>query len=156
MDITSKYYPISFDPALVRGMGYYTGPIFEIVSEEFKGSIAGGGRYDNLLNKFQDIPIPAVGFSIGFERIIAILKERNFEIPNRQIKIALIVLETEFMEKAVQFSNRLIEQGNIVSIYYFNKNKIGKRVKSLENNGYTNIQIIDKDITINNFVDRLS
>jgi histidyl-tRNA synthetase len=70
IDIVSKYYPIEFDPTLVRGMGYYTGAIFEVQSSEFKGSLGGGGRYDNLLNKYQNDPIPAVGFSIGFERIV--------------------------------------------------------------------------------------
>ena len=66
-------YKIKFDISLVRGQGYYTGTVFEIVSDKFKGSIAGGGRYDNLIGKFTGENIPAVGFSIGFERIFSLL-----------------------------------------------------------------------------------
>ena len=68
-------YKIKFDISLVRGQGYYTGTVFEIVSDKFKGSIAGGGRYDNLIGKFTGENIPAVGFSIGFERIFSLLTE---------------------------------------------------------------------------------
>ena len=53
---------------LVRGQGYYTGTVFEVESLDFNSSIAGGGRYDNLIGKFLKEQIPAVGFSIGFEK----------------------------------------------------------------------------------------
>ena len=56
IDVVSAYYPVEFDPTLVRGMGYYTGAIFEVQSSEFKGSLGGGGRYDTLLNKYQNDP----------------------------------------------------------------------------------------------------
>ncbi|MFT9495025.1 histidine--tRNA ligase [Anaerosolibacter sp.] len=147
IDTTGKYYSIIFDPTLVRGMGYYTGPIFEIVSDEFKGSIAGGGRYDNLLSKFQNESIPAVGFSIGFERIIGILKERGFTIPNQKRKIALVVLDEMFAEKAIDLSESLIAQGNIVVIHYLNKKKLGKKMDALEKDGYEIIQIVDEETT---------
>ncbi|WP_245931593.1 histidine--tRNA ligase [Actinokineospora auranticolor] len=62
-----------FDPTLVRGMGYYTGQIFEIVHPASSGSIAGGGRYDKLIGRSLGRDVPACGFSIGFERIIDIL-----------------------------------------------------------------------------------
>lgn len=84
ISIVSKYYPISFDATLVRGMGYYTGAIFEIQSNEFKGSLGGGGRYDTLLNKFQNDPIPAVGFSIGFERIVDLLKTKEIKVSKKK------------------------------------------------------------------------
>ena len=61
---------LEFDPTLVRGMGYYTGTIFEVSMEGFGGSVAGGGRYDKLIGKFTGVDTPACGFSIGFERII--------------------------------------------------------------------------------------
>lgn len=151
IDTTGKYYSIIFDPTLVRGMGYYTGPIFEIVSDEFKGSIAGGGRYDNLLSKFQNESIPAVGFSIGFERIIGILKERGFTIPNQKRKIALVVLDEMFAEKAIDLSESLIDQGNIVVIHYLNKKKLGKKMDALEKDGYEIIQIVDAETTDESF-----
>ncbi|MBB6214054.1 histidyl-tRNA synthetase [Anaerosolibacter carboniphilus] len=152
MDVTAKYYSILFDPTLVRGMGYYTGPIFEVVSDEFKGSIAGGGRYDNLLSKFQNESVPAVGFAIGFERIVAILKERGFTIPKRdKRKIALIVLDETFTDKAIALSESLIAQENIAAIHYVNKKKLGKKIEALEKEGYEKIQIVDENTTEESF-----
>ena len=61
---------LEFDPFLVRGMGYYTGTIFEIVHPESPGSLGGGGRYDGMIGRFLGVDVPAAGFSIGFERIV--------------------------------------------------------------------------------------
>ena len=69
---------------LVRGQGYYTGTVFEVESLDFNSSIAGGGRYDNLIGKFLKEQIPAVGFSIGFERIYSILMEKHIKQKNRK------------------------------------------------------------------------
>src|SRR6267142_2211754 len=66
-----------FDPTLVRGMGYYTGTIFEAVMPGFSGSVAGGGRYDRMIGKLLGREVPACGFSIGFERLVGILGERG-------------------------------------------------------------------------------
>lgn len=82
--------PIVFDPTLVRGMGYYTGTIFEVSMEGFSGSVAGGGRYDKMIGKFTGTDVPACGFSIGFERIIAILTDQKFKIPNQRSKKAFL------------------------------------------------------------------
>ncbi len=68
---------IVFDPILVRGMDYYTGPVYEAVVEGYPSAILGGGRYDGLIGQFAGKPIPAVGCSIGFERILSILQERK-------------------------------------------------------------------------------
>jgi len=59
-----------FDPFLVRGMGYYTGTIFEIAHPDFAYSLGGGGRYDGMIGRFLGTEVPAVGFSIGFERLV--------------------------------------------------------------------------------------
>ncbi|WP_253860026.1 histidine--tRNA ligase [Prauserella alba] len=64
-----------FDPTLVRGMGYYTGHIFEVAAPDAAGSVAGGGRYDNLIGRSLGTDVPACGFSIGFERIVDLLSE---------------------------------------------------------------------------------
>lgn len=98
---------ISFDLSLVRGQGYYTGPVFEIVSDEFNGAIAGGGRYDNLIGKFTRENVPAVGFSIGFERIYSILSNRNNSVTYRNKRIAFIYNKsdnyTDVLMKAATF-----------------------------------------------------
>lgn len=91
-------YKVIFDPSLVRGQGYYTGTVFEIESVEFRGAIAGGGRYDNLIGKFIRQDVPAVGISIGFERIFSILMSQNFQIPDQKQKIALFYEPSEFGE----------------------------------------------------------
>ncbi len=70
---------MSFNPTLVRGMGYYTGTIFEIKTEAFSSSVGGGGRYDKMVGKFTGQDVPAVGFSIGFERIMTVLMEDGLE-----------------------------------------------------------------------------
>ncbi|WP_375406741.1 histidine--tRNA ligase [uncultured Amnibacterium sp.] len=66
-----------FDPTLVRGMGYYTGTIFEIAHPSSTSSLGGGGRYDGMIGRFLDREVPAVGFSIGFERIVDLLPDRT-------------------------------------------------------------------------------
>jgi len=65
--------PLVFDPFLVRGMGYYTGTIFELAHPSVDYSLGGGGRYDGMIGRFLGQQVPAVGFSIGFERIVDLL-----------------------------------------------------------------------------------
>ncbi len=135
IDIVSKYYPIEFDSTLVRGMGYYTGAIFEIQSDEFKGSLGGGGRYDTLLNKFQNDLVPAVGFSIGFERIVDLLMEKNIDISDKE-KIAYIYCDESFLEKAIALSRAEENNEKVVSIFNSKRNKLGKKINRLEKEGF--------------------
>ncbi len=72
---------MAYCPSLVRGQGYYTGMVFEITCPQFSGAVAGGGRYDNMVGKFLGTQVPAVGFSIGFERVCGILLEQGYQIP---------------------------------------------------------------------------
>lgn len=83
-------FKIEFEPSLVRGMGYYTGPIFEIRYPGYNYSVAGGGRYDKMVGKMSGRDVPACGFSIGFERIIGILSDKQFVPPSTVERIALI------------------------------------------------------------------
>ena len=81
-------FEITFDPTLVRGMSYYTGTIFEIAIPQFGGSCGGGGRYDKMVGKFTGKDVPACGFSIGFERIVTILKDHaqgSFKLPEGSV-----------------------------------------------------------------------
>ena len=84
-------FKIVFDPTLVRGMSYYTGPIFEIAMDEFGGSVGGGGRYDEMIGKFTGNDTCACGFSIGFERIVMLLLERDYQIPSTAVKKAYLI-----------------------------------------------------------------
>jgi len=143
IDIVKPYYPISFDPTLVRGMGYYTGAIFEVQSSEFKGSLGGGGRYDNLLSKFQNDPVPAVGFSIGFERIVDLLKSKDYSVPGQE-KVALVFVDDESLAKAVELSQAYGKENKITSIYQVKRNKLGKKIKRLEGEGFQEVIVVDK------------
>jgi histidyl-tRNA synthetase len=71
--------PLVFDPFLVRGMGYYTGTIFELAHPSVDYSLGGGGRYDGMIGRFLGQQVPAVGFSIGFERIVDLLPDADTE-----------------------------------------------------------------------------
>ncbi|SHJ70716.1 histidyl-tRNA synthetase [Anaerobranca californiensis DSM 14826] len=146
IEAVGRDYTIEFEPSLVRGMGYYTGPIFEIVSDEFNSSIAGGGRYDNLLTKFQKETIPAVGMSIGFERIIQILKDRGFQIPGKGKKVAILVGEYQKLEKAEELAQKYIEEGHIASIFSIvgvSPNKISKKVNSFIKQGFNDVVVVE-------------
>ncbi len=114
-----------FDPSLVRGMSYYTGTIFEISCEGYNFAIAGGGRYDEMVGKFSGQKVPACGFSLGFERIITILKDRGFKIPESGEKIAILVsknAEKSVMLEAFKKASELRAAGETVLLTTKQKN----------------------------------
>ena len=130
---------INFNPTLVRGMGYYTGPIFEIKSEKFSGSVGGGGRYDNMVSKFIGQEVPALGISIGFERIIGIYLDDDFKIPTGIKKIAYLIEKGLSIDKKSDIIKNALEErknGNIVYIAELAKNK-KFQCEKLEAIGYT-------------------
>lgn len=133
-ELTGNAFELVFDLSLVRGQGYYTGTVFEVESIDFKGAVAGGGRYDHLIGKFLNEDIPAVGFSIGFERIFGILTNNGISIPQRADKIA-VVYEDGQLKDAVKAADALREQGKIASLYIKPK-KLGKFLNKLEERGY--------------------
>jgi histidyl-tRNA synthetase len=115
-----------FDPTLVRGMGYYTGTIFEVSMEGFGGSVAGGGRYDKMIGKFTGTDTPACGFSIGFERIMAILTDRGFQVPGEKKKLAFLFEKGTGAEKLAGILKEAEEErkkGNICLVTKMNKNR---------------------------------
>lgn len=117
-------FDIVFDPTLVRGMSYYTGTIFEIEVPEFGSSVGGGGRYDKMVGKFTGQETPACGFSIGFERIITILMDNNFEIPNQGNSIAFLVekgIQSEMLCNIIKEAQKLREEGIKVLVVRMNK-----------------------------------
>ena len=138
---------IVYDPTLVRGMGYYTGPIFEISMDEFGGSVGGGGRYDEMIGKFTGQPTPAVGFSIGFERIIMLLLERGFEVDGRSEKVAFLVekkLPAEKLGGIFCEAMRLRSEGKTVDIAQMKKNRKFQK-EQLAAEGYTDIREVFAD-----------
>ncbi|HAE44592.1 MAG TPA: histidine--tRNA ligase [Lachnospiraceae bacterium] len=135
-------FKIKFDPTLVRGMSYYTGPIFEIAMDEYGGSVGGGGRYDEMIGKFTGQQTPAVGFSIGFERIVMLLLERGFTVPDAREKIAFLVEKKMPAEKMTELfieAQRERENGKSVAISIMKKNKKFQK-DQLAAEGYTEIR----------------
>ena len=130
---------ISFDPTLVRGMSYYTGPIFEISMDEYGGSVGGGGRYDEMIGKFTGQATPAVGFSIGFERIVMLLLENNFQVPGTGSRKAYLVeknMPAEKMQKIMALAKQERDAGTIVNVSIMKKNKKFQKEK-MQEEGYT-------------------
>lgn len=116
---------LEFDSTLVRGMGYYTGTIFEISMEGFGGSVAGGGRYDKLIGKFTGVDTPACGISIGFERIVGILMDSGFKVPQIGKKAFLFEkgMDKESFKKVLFEAQAERKKGVCVTVAQMNKNK---------------------------------
>ena len=133
---------IAFDPTLVRGMSYYTGPIFEISVDEFGSSVGGGGRYDGMIGKFTGQQVPAVGFSIGFERIIMLLMERGFQVPGAAEKTAFLVEKGQSAEQLTAIFREaaaLRASGCVVCVSVMKKNRRFQK-EQLAGEGYTTIK----------------
>jgi histidyl-tRNA synthetase len=128
-----------FDPTLVRGLGYYTGQVFEVVHPEMSGSVAGGGRYDKLIGRSLGHDVPACGFSIGFERIVDLLSaERSRDA------IAVLVEADVPVPDAVAVARETREQagpGRVVETVR-RSGKFGAQLKRLEAAGFTGFVLV--------------
>ncbi|MBM6750272.1 histidine--tRNA ligase [Mediterraneibacter glycyrrhizinilyticus] len=138
---------MKFDPTLVRGMSYYTGTIFEISMDEFGGSVGGGGRYDKMIGKFTGQDTPAVGFSIGFERIVMLLMERGYQVPTRKEKKAFLIeknMPQAGMLKVLSLAREERKAGKQVMIANMKKNKKFQK-EQLAEQGYSEIVEVYRD-----------
>ncbi len=135
----ASQFQLVFDPTLVRGMSYYTGTIFEIEMAEFGSSVAGGGRYDKMIGKFTGKDTPACGFSIGFERIITILMEQNFQVPSTSGKKAFLIeknMPADKLCEVLKEAKAEREAGAQILVALMNKNKKFQK-EQLSKEGYT-------------------
>ena len=109
---------LTFDPTLARGLSYYTGPIFEIQVDGLGGSMGGGGRYDNLIGMFQKQPVPAVGFSLGLERVLLVMTEREM-FPDLGIgpQLMLCRMAEVSAAEALKVATQLRTSGVRVEVY---------------------------------------
>lgn len=139
-------YKIVFDPTLVRGMGYYTGPIFEIEDKDFPSSIAGGGRYDNMIGKYSGKDVPACGFSIGFERIMSLLEERGSSLVCSNIKQVVIYdVQNVSDDYVLAFAKKSRNGNNTVSIQK-RRNNTRKQLADLVGLGYSSYCLLDSEL----------
>ena len=134
----SSDFEIVFDPTLVRGMSYYTGTIFEIAIPEFGGSCGGGGRYNKMVGKFIGHDVPAGGFSIGFERIVLLLMEQGFKIPEEYNKVAYLIekgVKEDALCDVIAQAQEERKNGTQVLVTRMNKNKKFQK-EQLKEQGY--------------------
>src|SRR5262249_7287310 len=123
---------VRIDPSLARGLSYYTGAIMEINVADLSGSLGGGGRYDNLIGMFLGRDVPATGFSLGVERIIVVMTERNM-FPASVARGAVDLLVTMWQEPALRdgamsLADELRRRGLRVAVYP-DPDKLGKQLK---------------------------
>ena len=139
---------VVFDPTLVRGMGYYTGTIFECTIDGYGFAIAGGGRYDKMVGKYSGTDVPACGFSIGFERIITILQDHADAIDAaKEPKVALLAekgVDNERLAALFHRAQTLRDEGKTVTVQTMKKN-IRRQIELLEAEGYTEIEKVYKN-----------
>ena len=148
INVTNPKVKVVFDPTLVRGMGYYTGPIFECSLDGLGSSVGGGGRYDKMVGKFTGSnDVPACGFSIGFERVIVVLTDAGFEPPKPSSAKAILVGKKVSPAQYVDIVKRaeeLRQNGGIVSVLPMARN-LGRQIDLLEQNGFTEFEKIYGD-----------
>ncbi len=138
---------VVYEPTLARGLDYYTGIIFETVTEGSAGSLCSGGRYDNLIGTFANRDIPAVGFGLGFDRTIEILEEKGL-IPSLDSTPKVLVTvfpvspsqggSKELEKKSIKIANQLREKGISIQLWLDGQDKLDKQLKyaSLKNIPY--------------------
>ena len=136
-------YGIAYAPSLVRGQGYYTGMVFEVTCPQFSGAVAGGGRYDNMVGKFIGQQVPAVGFSIGFERVCGILLEQDYQIPGAKQKLALLYLKDADFAAVLAKAESLRADYDVTVLPQ--AKKLGKQFGTLEAAGYNAVAFADNN-----------
>ena len=129
---------LRFDPTLVRGMGYYTGTIFEIELPGTGSAIGGGGRYDGMVGKWLGTDVPAVGISIGFERVIELVETQG---KSNGVVLVLEDISLEVINKAVAFQKQLIASGKAVRLEIKPK-KLNVLLDSLVANGFSEFALV--------------
>ena len=140
--LSNGEYSIAYAPSLVRGQGYYTGVVFEITCAAFSGAVAGGGRYDGMIGKFIGQQVPAVGFSIGFERICGILLEQNYKAPVAE-KMALLYRSDADFAEVLKKAARLRETYSVTVLQQ--QKKLGKQLGALEGAGFSAVAFFDNE-----------
>ena len=133
------------DPSLARGLSYYTGPIFEIRSDAFGGSLGGGGRYDDLIGMFSKRSLPACGFSLGIERILVLLEERGFMAEQSAGADVLVTLwNDDFTPNSFRLLNELRQAGLRADLYPDNE-RMGKQFGYADERGIPFVAILAPD-----------
>ena len=119
---------IEFTPRLVRGLSYYTGPIWEVVAQGVPGSIAGGGRYDHLIEQAGGPDVPATGGSLGIERIVLLLPDGGAGRHSR-LDVAVTIMGPEYAQRSFALAGVARTAGLRSSVYLGSSGKLGRQLK---------------------------
>ena len=145
-DIPAKNY--DFDFTMVRGLGYYTGPIFEtVISQPNLGSVTGGGRYDELVGMFRKQSLPTTGTSFGIERIIDLMNELDLYPANlggTLVQVLVTVFDRETRKISIKIANQLRDAG-INTELYFEPRKLGRQINYADKKGIPIVAIAGPD-----------
>jgi histidyl-tRNA synthetase len=136
---------VAFDPTLVRGMGYYTGPIFEVAHPSSSSSICGGGRYDSMGAQLFGRDVPASGFSIGFERIVGLVDTERFS--GREPVLALVYDKDASASVLSALQTRYIREGRSVLLAKRAKN-LNRQLNDLVKQGVARFAFVDADTAV--------
>lgn len=134
---TSAAGRLRLDPSLARGLSYYTGAIMEITVPDLAGSLGGGGRYDNLVGMFSGESIPACGFSLGLERILVVMGERNMfpaDLPTSPADVMIAAFDEAGLPHAMALATAL-RRNSLRVFVYPDPDKIGRQLKYAESRG---------------------
>jgi histidyl-tRNA synthetase len=144
---TSAASRVVYDPFLARGLSYYTGAIMEINVADLAGSLGGGGRYDDLVGMFLGQPVPACGFSLGLERILVVMAERDmFPAPlhGSAADVMVSVFEAAGSPHALRLAG-LLRAAGLRVIVYPDADKIGKQIKYADSLGIPRVALLGSD-----------
>jgi histidyl-tRNA synthetase len=139
---------LRIDPSLARGLGYYTGTIMEINVKDLAGSIAGGGRYDNLIGMFSGTEVPACGFSLGLERLVFVMQERGMfpeQVEQSSVDVVVAALDTKAQLLAMEVAGDLRRTGLRVDLYPDVAKKMDKVFKHVDQRRARFIAILGED-----------
>jgi len=161
LDIPEANCKVKF--AMVRGLEYYTGPIYETVVEEPKiGSITGGGRFDNLVGMFMDRSYPATGTTIGIERIIDVMEELDMfppDVGKTSAQVLMTLFDQSLVNESLRMAN-LLRKGGLKTALYFEKDRLGDQIGYAGKKGIPYVVILGPDeltadqVTVRNLLRR--
>lgn len=143
---------LEFDPTLVRGMGYYTGTIFEVAHPDFGYSLGGGGRYDGMIGRFLGADVPAAGFSLGFERLVDLV-----QLPDGDDGAGIVLLYERDLDPValVALQGRLVAKGHRVRLDRKAKN-LTNQLSGLAGSGWSRFAVVrDADVSVDDLVEEL-
>ena len=144
---TSAGSRLRLDPTLARGLSYYTGAIMEVNVADLAGSLGGGGRYDNLVGMFAGQQIPACGFSLGLERILVVMSERDMfpaSLSAAPADVLVAMFNAADAPHALEVANQLRAAGLRVVVYP-DADKIGKQIKYADGRGIPFVALLGAD-----------